>query len=134
VLTESFYWDKDEGTRAWSERFAKAHNGNMPSMVQAGVYGAVTHYLKAVEAAKSKEPAVVMAKMKEMPTEDPLFGKGTIRPDGPQDARHVPLRGEEARRVEGQVGLLQARRDAAGRSGLPSALRKRVPTHQEELT
>ncbi len=82
VLTESFYWDRDEGTRAWSQRFAKAHNGNMPSMVQAGVYGSVLHYLKAVEALKSKEATAVMAKMKEMPTDDPLFGKGTIRVDG----------------------------------------------------
>ena len=82
VLTESFYWDRDEGTRAWSARFAKAHNGNMPSMVQAGVYGAVLHYLKAVAELKSKDPAAVMAKMKEMPTDDALFGKGTIRADG----------------------------------------------------
>jgi branched-chain amino acid transport system substrate-binding protein len=82
VLTESFYWDRDDGTRAFSQRFAKAHNGNMPTMVQAGVYASVLHYLKAVEAAKSKDSAVVMAKMKEMPTDDPLFGKGTIREDG----------------------------------------------------
>jgi len=82
VLTESFYWDQNDGTRAWSQRFAKAHNGNMPSMVQAGVYSSVLHYLKAVEAAKSKETGAVMAKMKEMPTDDPLFGKGTIRVDG----------------------------------------------------
>ena len=51
-------------------------------MVQAGVYASVLHYLKAVDAAKSKDPAVVMAKMKEMPTDDPAFGKGTIRADG----------------------------------------------------
>jgi branched-chain amino acid transport system substrate-binding protein len=82
VLTESFYWDANDGTRAWSQRFAKAHNGNMPTMVQAGVYASVLHYLKGVEAAKSKEPAAVMAKMKEMPTDDPLFGKGTVRVDG----------------------------------------------------
>ncbi len=82
VLTESFYWDRDEGTRAWSQRFAKAHNGNMPSMVQAGVYSAVLHYLKAVAATKSKDTATVLAKMKELPTDDPLFGKGTVRADG----------------------------------------------------
>jgi branched-chain amino acid transport system substrate-binding protein len=82
VLTESFYWDKDDATRAFSQRFAKAHNGNMPSMVQAGVYSAVLHYLKAVAALKSKDSAAVMAKMKEMPTDDPLFGKGEIRADG----------------------------------------------------
>ncbi|KRE22123.1 ABC transporter permease [Bosea sp. Root483D1] len=82
VLTESFYWDRDDGTRAWSERFAKLNGGKKPTMVQAGVYSGLLHYLKAVEAAKSKDSAVVMAKMKEMPTDDPLFGKGTIRVNG----------------------------------------------------
>lgn len=82
VLTEAFYWDKDDGTRAWSERFAKLNGGKKPTMVQAGVYSGMLHYLKAVEAAKSKDTATVMAKMKEMPTDDPLFGKGTVRADG----------------------------------------------------
>jgi len=82
VLTESFYWDRDDGTRAWSERFAKLNGGKKPTMVQAGVYSGLLHYLKAVEAAKSKDAAVVMAKMKEMPTDDPLFGKGSIRVNG----------------------------------------------------
>ena len=85
VLTEAFYWDKDDGTRAFAKRFAERHDGKMPSMVHAGVYASVLHYLKAVEATKSKDPKLVMAKMKEMPSEDPLFGKGKIRPDG----RHV---------------------------------------------
>jgi branched-chain amino acid transport system substrate-binding protein len=82
VLTESFYWDANDKTREFSQRFAKAHNGNMPTMIQAGVYSAILHYLKAVEATKSKDPTVVMAKMKEMPTDDPLFGKGSVRADG----------------------------------------------------
>ncbi|MFC5420486.1 MAG: ABC transporter permease [Stutzerimonas stutzeri] len=82
VLTESFYWDKDDGTRTWSDRFAKLNGGKKPSMVQAGVYSGMLHYLKAVEAAKSKDSATVMAKMKELPTDDPLFGKGTVRVDG----------------------------------------------------
>jgi branched-chain amino acid transport system substrate-binding protein len=85
VLTEAFYWDKDDGTRAFAKRFAERNGGKMPSMVQAGVYASVLHYLKAVEATKSKDPKVVMAKMKEMPTDDPLFGKGKIRADG----RHI---------------------------------------------
>ena len=55
------------------------------------------HYLKAVEALKDKDTAKVMAKMKEMPTDDPLFGKGKIRTGWPQDPRHVPVRGQEAR-------------------------------------
>src|ERR687886_685325 len=82
VLTESFYWDLNDGTRAFSKRFAAKAGGKMPTMVQAGVYAGILHYLKAVEALKGKDPQAVMAKMKEMPTDDPLFGKGVIRADG----------------------------------------------------
>jgi branched-chain amino acid transport system substrate-binding protein len=82
VLTESFYWDLNDQTREWSARFAEKNGGKMPSMVQAGVYASVLHYLKAVEAVGGKDSAAVMAKMKEMPTDDPLFGKGAVRADG----------------------------------------------------
>ena len=82
VLTESFYWDLNDGTRAWSKRFAEKNAGKMPTMVQAGVYASTLHYLKAVDALKSKDPKAVMAKMKEMPTDDEAFGKGMIRADG----------------------------------------------------
>ncbi|MGA0597861.1 ABC transporter substrate-binding protein [Enterovirga sp. CN4-39] len=83
ALVSPFYWDKDEGTRQFSERFAKLHRGAKPSMVQAGVYASVLHYLKAVEAVGGAEDgAKVVAKMKEMPTDDPLFGKGYVRADG----------------------------------------------------
>ncbi|MCL4802321.1 MAG: ABC transporter substrate-binding protein [Burkholderiales bacterium] len=82
LLTEAFYWDLNDQTRAWSKRFAQGHKGAMPTMVQAGVYSAVLHYLKAVEALKSDEGPKVVAKMKEMPTDDPIFGKGQVRQDG----------------------------------------------------
>jgi branched-chain amino acid transport system substrate-binding protein len=82
VMTEAFYWDQNDQTRAWSKRFAEKNGGKMPTMVHAGVYAGALHYLKAVEALKGKDTAKVMAKMKEMPTDDPLFGKGTIRQDG----------------------------------------------------
>ena len=82
VLTESFYWNTNDQTRTWSDRFAKANGGKKPTMVQAGVYSGLLHYLKAVEATKGKDAAAVVAKMKEMPTDDPLFGKGSIRPNG----------------------------------------------------
>jgi branched-chain amino acid transport system substrate-binding protein len=82
VMTEAFYWDQNDQTRAWSKRFADRNGGKMPTMVHAGVYAGALHYLKAVEALKGKDTAQVMAKMKEMPTNDPLFGKGTIRQDG----------------------------------------------------
>jgi branched-chain amino acid transport system substrate-binding protein len=82
VLTESFYWDLNDQTRPWSRRFAERHKGAMPTMVQAGVYSAVLHYLKAVDALRSDDGTKVIAKMKEMPTDDPPFGKGTVRQDG----------------------------------------------------
>ncbi len=82
VFTETFYWDLNDQTRAWSKRFAAANGGKYPSMVQAGVYASVLHYLKAVEAAKTDDGTKVVAQMKAMPTDDPLFGKGTIRADG----------------------------------------------------
>ncbi len=83
VLTESFYWDLNDNTRAFSKRFAEKSGGKMPTMVQAGVYAGMLHYLKAVEALKdSKDGGKIVAKMKEMATDDPLFGKGKIRADG----------------------------------------------------
>ena len=83
VFTESFYWDRTDASRAFAKRFAPQSRGNMPSMVQAGVYGAVTHYLKAVEAARSDaDGKAIVARMKDTPTDDPLFGKGMIRADG----------------------------------------------------
>jgi branched-chain amino acid transport system substrate-binding protein len=83
LLTESFYWDLNDQTRAYSRRFAKLHKGAMPTMGQAGVYSAVLHYLKAVEALKSDAGGdKVVAKMKELPTDDPIFGKGRVRQDG----------------------------------------------------
>jgi branched-chain amino acid transport system substrate-binding protein len=83
LLTESFYWDLNPQTRSFSQRFAKLHKGAMPTMAQAGVYSSVLHYLKAVEALKSDaDGAKVVAKMKELPTDDPIFGKGSIRQDG----------------------------------------------------
>ena len=82
VLTEAFYWDQNDATRAFSKRFAERFNGKMPTSSQAGVYSSVLHYLKAVDAAKTKDSDAVMAKMKELPIDDALFGKGIVRADG----------------------------------------------------
>jgi branched-chain amino acid transport system substrate-binding protein len=84
-FTESFYWDMNDQTRAWSKRFmALSPKGMMPSMTVAGNYAAVLHYLKAMEAlgGNPHDGAKVVAKMKEIPTDDPLFGKGPLRADG----------------------------------------------------
>ncbi|MEO8487279.1 MAG: ABC transporter substrate-binding protein [Betaproteobacteria bacterium] len=82
ILTETFYWDMNDQTRAFAKRFAPQYKGIHPTMVHAGVYASLLHYFKAVEALKSDDGTKVVAKMKEMPTDDPLFGKGTIRADG----------------------------------------------------
>jgi branched-chain amino acid transport system substrate-binding protein len=85
TFTESFYWDLNDQTRAWSKKFqGKVSNHAMPSMTQAGNYAAVLHYLKAMDAlgGNPHDGAKVVAKMKELPTDDPLFGKGPLRADG----------------------------------------------------
>jgi branched-chain amino acid transport system substrate-binding protein len=84
-FTETFYWDMNDDTRAFSKRFSeRMKNKAMPSMVQAGVYSGLLHYFKALEAmgGNPHDGAKVVARMKEMPTDDKLFGKGTIRADG----------------------------------------------------
>ncbi len=83
IFTEAWYWDANDANRAFAKEFSAANKGNMPTMIQAGVYSAVLHYLKAVHELKSDaDGAAVVAKMKSMPTDDKLFGKGSIRADG----------------------------------------------------
>jgi branched-chain amino acid transport system substrate-binding protein len=84
-FTETFYWDLNDGTRAFSKRFSERMKTRaQPSMIQAGVYSSLIHYFKTVEAmgGNPHDGAKVVAKMKEMPTDDSLFGKGSIREDG----------------------------------------------------
>ena len=84
-LSETFYWDMNDQTRAFSKRFGeRMKNHAMPTMVQAGVYASLLHYFKALDAlgGNPHDGVKVVAKMKEMPTDDPLFGKGSIRIDG----------------------------------------------------
>ena len=82
IMTETFYWDMNDRTRAFAKKFSERNRQIHPTMIHAGVYSAVLHYLKAVEALKADDGTKIIAKMKETPTDDPLFGKGTIRPDG----------------------------------------------------
>src|ERR1700726_2721690 len=83
VLTETWYWDMNDANRAWTKRWQAERPGKFPTMVQAGIYSSIMHYLKAVEALKADgDGKAVIAKMKELPTDDPLFGKGYVRADG----------------------------------------------------
>ena len=81
-LTESFYWNLNDGTRAWSKRFGDRMNGRMPTMVHAGVYSALTHYLKAVKATGSTDADKVAAAMRDIPVSDVVLPKASVRQDG----------------------------------------------------
>jgi branched-chain amino acid transport system substrate-binding protein len=80
-MTTASYWNMDDNTRAWSKKFF-AKTGIMPTMIHTGVYGSVLHYLKAIRAAGTDDPAQVMAKMRELPIEDVFVHGGTLRADG----------------------------------------------------
>jgi branched-chain amino acid transport system substrate-binding protein len=80
-MTTASYWNMDEATRAWSKKFF-ARTGVMPTMIHTGVYGSVLHYLKAIKAAGTDDPAKVMAKMRELPIEDTFVHGGRLREDG----------------------------------------------------
>ncbi|MBM3540454.1 MAG: ABC transporter substrate-binding protein [Alphaproteobacteria bacterium] len=83
IFTEAWYWDANDANRAFAARFAAANKGIHPTMIHAGVYSAVTHYLKSLEAQKSDaDGKAVVERMKATPTDDRLFGKGSIRADG----------------------------------------------------
>ncbi len=82
LLTEAFYWDLNDATRAWSQRFAERTGGRKPTMNHAGVYSSVLAYLRAAAAVRSVSGQAVVAKMEEAPIDDALFGPTTIRRDG----------------------------------------------------
>ena len=83
ILSESFYWDRDDNTRAFAKKFGAKFEGRMPTMIHAGVYASLLHYFKAINELKSaKDGKAVVAKMEATPTDDTLFGKGTIDPNG----------------------------------------------------
>jgi len=85
VTTEAWYWDRNDESRAFARRFAEQHRGAMPTQYQAGIYSAVRHYLKAIEAAGTDEAMAVAAKMRELPVNDMFTKNGRVREDG----RHV---------------------------------------------
>ncbi|MFL1461767.1 ABC transporter substrate-binding protein [Roseococcus sp. DSY-14] len=85
VATEAWYWDQNDETRAFAQRFAERHRGAMPTQYQAGVYSAVRHYLRAIESAGTDEGPAVAARMRELPVNDMFTRNGHVRPDG----RHV---------------------------------------------
>jgi branched-chain amino acid transport system substrate-binding protein len=116
VLTETWYWDMTDANRAFTKRWQASRPGKFPSMVPAGVYSSVIHYLKAVAALKSDtDGRAVVAKMKEMPTDDALFGKGSIRADGRKlhDAYLFEVKAPEESKYPGDDYKLRATIPAA---------------------
>ena len=131
TLTESFYWDLNDRTRAFSERLKAKAPDVRADMDQAGCYSAALHYLKAVAdlgrgCRQGERGAATVARMKAMPTDDDAFGKGSIREDGrglfPAYLFQVksPAESPEA------VGLLQADRHDSAERGLAAAFRGRL--------
>ena len=136
-FTETFYWDLNDGTRAFSKRFSeRMKNKAQPSMVQAGVYSGLVHYFKALEAigGNPHDGAKVVAKMKEMPTDDPLVRQGVNSRRRPQDSSGLSVRGQEAGGIQGTLGLLQADRHDPGRPGLQAAFGKCLSAGKEVTT
>lgn len=82
TYVDGFYWDFDDASRAWSDRYSAAYKDLKPTMTHAGVYSSVLHYLKAVAASESTDGDVVAAKMREIPIQDPVMHNAEIRPDG----------------------------------------------------
>ena len=82
LLSEAFYWDLNDSTRAWSKRFAERMGGRMPTVNHAATYSATMAYLRAVQAAQTVEGDKVVAQMRATETDDPLFGKVKVRKDG----------------------------------------------------
>ena len=135
-FTETFYWDLNDGTRAFSKRFSeRMKNKAMPSMVQAGVYSGLIHYFKTLEAmgGNPHDGAKVVAKMKDADRRSAVR-QGHDPRRRPQDSSGLSVRGQEAVRIQGTVGLLQADRHHPGRPGLPAAFGKRLSAGKEVTT
>lgn len=106
VFTEAYYWDQDDETRAFAARFARIH-GRPPTMFQASVWGAVTHYLKAVRAAGTDAAPAVMAKMRETPINDFMTRNGRIREDGRVIRDMYLMRAKRPSESRGEWDLLE---------------------------
>ena len=106
VFTEAYYWDQNEETRAFSERFRRVH-GRPPTMFQASMWGAVTHYLKAVQAAGTDAAEPVMAKMRELPVNDFMTKGGRVREDGRVVRDMYLMRAKRPQDSRGEWDLLE---------------------------
>jgi hypothetical protein len=123
-LASGFYWDLNDDTRKWSRRFFERHK-RMPTMAQAGVYSAVTHYLKSVAAARTDATKDVMEKIKSLPVNDFFANNGRVRADG-HGSRYVSASGQKTWRVEISVGLHARTRGCPRGPGLYAPIGEQV--------
>ncbi|WP_236552530.1 ABC transporter substrate-binding protein [Belnapia sp. F-4-1] len=126
VFTEAYYWDRDEASRAFSARFARLH-GRPPTMFQASMWGAVTHYLKAVKAAGTNAAPAVMAKMREMPIEDFMTRGGRIREDGRVIRDMLLMRAKRPAESRGEWDLLEVVKTIPGDQAYRPAAESECP-------
>ena len=114
-----FYADLDDDTRAFAKRY-RDKMGRSPGFIPAGVYSAVRHYLKAIEAAGTDDSKKVIAKMREMPINDGFAKGGKLREDGRMVHDMYLVAGQDARQIQGCVGLSEAREGHSGRRRFPA--------------
>ena len=130
VLTTSWYWNTNDTTRAFANRFFEKTK-KMPTFPQAAYYSATLAYLNAVKAVGSTDPDKVMEQLKKTKINDMFVTDGVIRPDGLLGEGHVYRSGEDAGRIEGRLGLLQDPQNDEGRRGVRQARRLNLPPGQE---
>ena len=130
---DAFYWDINDETKAWSQRFMARNNGRPPTAVQAGAYSAVLHYLKAIQAAGTKDAEKVAAKMKELKINDALMKDSYIREDGRVVRDYYLLEVEEAVQFEVSMGLFQGRRGRARERSDEAVERGWLPARREQV-
>jgi branched-chain amino acid transport system substrate-binding protein len=114
IYTEAYYWDQNDRTRAFAERFRKIH-GRPPTAYQASCWGAVTHYLKAVQAAGTDSAGPVIAKMRELPINDFMTKDGSIRRDGRTIRDMYLMRVKKPAESKGEWDLLDVVRHIEGK-------------------
>ena len=133
VITNSFYWDLTDKTRAWTQRYMAQSDGRVPTMIHAGTYSGVLHYLRAAKAANSTDPKVIAAKMHEMPINDMYNDDVRIRPDGRVLHKMFLMQVKSPAEFQSQIRRLQTPRRDPGRSGFPADGRGPLPVSRKEI-
>ena len=132
IVTDAFYWDMNDETRAFSKRFNEKV-GHMPTMIQAGLYSATMHYLKAIEAIGTDEAPKVMEQMRATPINDFFAKNGKIRIDGRMVHDMYLFEVKKPEESKGEWDLYKLHRHRARRRGVPSARQGRLPAGEDEL-